>query len=148
MSQDLWEIYQTTCFVLPKNTNLKKADLCRNFAIISARNPEGKEQSLQQNQQAEQTMKQWLNSHSYDYSRIYGCSPGLDYVEPSLLIAMPDKASAISLATMFRQNALFWVSNNQLYLVPYSQISNSEINLGIFSKRLIQANLIPKKANT
>lgn len=145
MTQDLWEIYQTTCFVLSEQTNLYQAGLCLNFAIISARNPEGKEQSSLLNQQAEQSMKQWLNRRGYDYNRIYGCSPSLDYVEPSLLIDMPDKASAIKLAAKFKQNALFWVSDNQLYLVPCSQISNSKIKLGCFSKRIIQANLILEK---
>ncbi|MEE9412266.1 MAG: DUF3293 domain-containing protein [Methylococcales bacterium] len=148
MTQDLWEIYQTTCFVLPEKTNLLQARLCRNFAIISARNPESKEQSLYLNLQAEKTMKQWLNKRSYDYKRIYGCSPSFDYVEPSLLIDMPDKTCAIEAAAAFRQNALFWVSDNQLYLVSCSQISNAEVNLGVFSKRLIQANLILNKANT
>jgi hypothetical protein len=60
----------------------------------------------------------------YDYNRIYGCSPGLN-----LLIDMPDKASAIKLAAIFRQHALFWISENQLHLVPCSQISDSEVNL-------------------
>jgi hypothetical protein len=142
---DLWGIYQTTCFVFPEDASLQTADLCRNFAIISARNPEDKEQSLHLNLQTEQSMKQWLNRRGYDYNRIYGCSPGLDYVEPSLLIEMPDKACAIKLAAKFRQNALFWISGNQLYLVSCSQISNSEVNLGVFSKRVIQANLISEK---
>ncbi len=142
MTQDLWEIYQTTCFVLPEQTNLFQAGLCRNFAIISARNPEGKEQSSHLNRQVEQSMKQWLNKRGYDYSRIYGCSPSLDYVEPSLLIDMSDKATATKLAAKFKQNALFWISDNQLYLMPCSQISNSKVNLGVFSKRIIQANLI------
>jgi hypothetical protein len=148
VTQCLWETYQTTCFLLPENTSLQKADLCRNFAIVSARNPEGKEQSLHLNLEAENTLKQWLNRRGYNYNRIYGCSPSLDYVEPSLMVDMPDKTCAIEAAAVFRQNALFWVSDNQLYLVPCSQISNSEVNLGVFSKRLIQANLIRDKTNT
>ncbi len=107
MTQDLWEIYQTTCFVLPDKISLNKPEFCRNFAIISAINPEGEQQSLQLNQQAEQTMKDWLNRYGYHYHRIYGCSPDLDYVEPSFLINMPDKACAIELAALFNQNASF-----------------------------------------
>ncbi len=145
MTQELWEIYQTTCFVFSEDASLQKTDLCRNFAIISARNPEGKEQSLHLNLQTEQSMKQWLNRHGYNCNRIYGCSPSLDYVEPSLLIDMPDKACAIKLAAKSRQNALYWISDNQLYLVSCSQISNSEVNLGVFLKRVIQANLISEK---
>ncbi len=148
MTQDLWEIYQTTCFVLPDKISLNKPEFCRNFAIISAINPEGEQQSLQLNQQAEQTMKDWLNRYGYHYHRIYGCSPDLDYVEPSFLINMPDKACATGLAALFKQNALFWVSDDQIYLVPCSYLSNPEVNLGVFSKRLIQASLLLDKNNS
>ena len=122
---------------LPEKTNLLQAGLCRNLAIISARNPEGKEQSLHLNLQAEKTMKQWLNRQGYDYNRIYGCSPSLDYIEPSLLIDLPDKTCATEVATMFKQNALFWITDNQLYLLPCKYLLKPEVNLGVFSKRII-----------
>ncbi len=138
MSKDLWEIYQTTCFVFPDQSALQPTDFHRDFAIISARNPEGNQQSDQLNQQAEQGMQQWLIRNGNEYCRIFGCSPTLDYVEPSFLVYMLDKENAVELALLFRQNALFWVSDDRLSLVPCDTLSNTEVDLGVFSKRLIQ----------
>ncbi len=138
MTQDLWNLYQTTCFVFPDQSILHATDFHGDFAIISARNPQGTQLSAQLNQQAEQKMKQWLIRSGYEYSRVFGCSPSFDYVEPSFLIYMLGKESAVGLALLFRQNALFWVSDDRLYLVPCDALSNTEVDLGVFSKRLIQ----------
>jgi hypothetical protein len=137
VSKDLWEIYQTTCFVFPDQSALQSTDFHRDFAIISARNPEGRQQSDQLNQQAEQGMQQWLIRNGYENCRIFGCSPTLDYVEPSFLVYMLGKENAVELAILFRQNALFWVSDDRLYLVPCDALSNTEVDLGVFSKRLL-----------
>lgn len=110
---------------------------CVRFAVISARNPMGKQKTEQWNLEAENKMKQWLDKENVSYRRIYGCSPVLDYIEPSFLVEALDKTHAIELSCLYRQNALFWIERGMLWLVPCNDRYFKEVCLGLFVDRLI-----------
>ena len=138
MTNDLWMLYQTTRFILPNQSAVSYENERARFAIVSARNTQGKQQTEQQNQQYEERMECWLQSEDIDFQRIYGCSPTLDYIEPSYQINIPDKTAAVELSRLFRQNALFWIEHDQLWLVPCRKLQFAEVKLGLFSERLME----------
>ena len=144
MTDDLWLQYQTTSFVLPEACGLLSEGRCTEFAVISARNPGSKQQYERLNLESERHMECILKQR-YQYCRILGCSPSFDYIEPSFLIHLPSKKVAIELSRLFKQKALFWVCDDQLFLVPCDDPFVSVVTLGKFTERLMDDKLVINK---
>ena len=50
-----------------------------------------------------------------------------------------DKSQAVQLALQFEQNAIYWVEQGELFLVPVL-MSQQEESLGAFNQRLVLLN--------
>jgi len=87
----------------------------------------------------QQKLMHKLEKKQIPYWTIVGCSPDLTYREPSLLIDS-DKITALELALSFEQNAIFWIEEQQLWLIPCCMQGQTEVALGSFTDRLIELN--------
>ncbi len=127
---DLWESYKTSVFLChqPLGDQI-------NFAIISAQNPLGDLKHRQLNLTLDCQFETRLNAENLPYRRLIGASPDLMFQEQSWAV-MCDKAKAVDLALTFQQNAIYWVENGQLYLVP-ALFKNHEVHLGSYQSRQI-----------
>jgi hypothetical protein len=127
---DLWECYKSSVFLChqPLGANLS-------FAIISARNPEGRLLNLPCNLSLDCQFENWLNRENLPHRRLIGASPDLSFQESSWAVVC-DKPKAIDLALVFRQNAIYWIQDGDLYLVPALMDSNEEY-LGSYASRQI-----------
>jgi len=105
------------------------------FAIISAQNPAGHLQHPSRNLLLDKHFSDFLDQFNWPYREIIGCSPDLAFQEKSWAVVC-DKAEAIDLAIKFEQNAIYWVEQDKLYLVP-ALLSEQEEYLGEFNPRQI-----------
>ncbi|MCH9697414.1 MAG: DUF3293 domain-containing protein [Gammaproteobacteria bacterium] len=137
MNEELWQLYQNTVFVL--NNSLVKCGEWQsgNWAVISVRNPRGEIIQAELNRVNEASCRRQLNHKGLEYFRIYGCSPTLDFIEPSYCIKVPSKTFARGFADQYRQNAIFWIEADQLWLVPIEVSPFQDAHLGCFSKRIL-----------
>jgi hypothetical protein len=129
-TMELWEFYKTSVFLCHQPLG-NQVD----FAIISAQNPNGNLYHLHHNLTLDREFESHLNYLHLPYRTMIGASPDLTFQEHSFAV-LCDKASAIDLALMFEQNAIYWVEAGQLYLVPALLRQNEEY-LGLYSERQI-----------
>ncbi|WP_111979864.1 DUF3293 domain-containing protein [Algibacillus agarilyticus] len=126
-----WELYKSTKFVFQQTVSSEI-----DFAIISACNPRGQILTSSHNRIRDKALQNDIYHLDAIYRSVYGCSPSLDFHEKSWLVGI-DKIAAIQLAIKYEQNAIFWVEQGQLYLVPCLLTTESEVHLGLFKERLI-----------
>lgn len=127
MSRDFASLYQDVVFIA--NCAIE-AD---SFAIITACNPLGRVLSNEANEDVTKDLRHRLGS---EYHReIIGASPDRQHQELSFAW-QTQKASAIKLAAEFLQNAIYWVEDGDVILVPV-KMSGKEATLGKFSDFLI-----------
>lgn len=131
MNSELWTLYQSTVFALEQRFSPDFS-----FAIVTAFNPLGENLSCGQNALLDNELQEAINDRSILARSIYGCSPDLSHWEKSWAI-FTEKDQAIAIAKSFRQNAMYWVELDQLYLVPALMTQEEEVALGPFSQRLL-----------
>ncbi|MDX3775435.1 DUF3293 domain-containing protein [Chromatiaceae bacterium AAb-1] len=126
----LWESYKTSIFLCHQQ-------LANNidFAIISAQNPAGNVNNPYFNLRLDKELEVCLNQQRLPYRSVIGSSPDRAFQEKSWIV-MCEKAQAVQLALQFRQNAIYWVEEGMLYLVPVL-LANEEECLGTFKQRLV-----------
>lgn len=129
----LWQSYQ--CSIFLSHQALSAAIDC---AIISAQNPAGQPAHPQLNLRRDKELQAWLNKYRLPYRSVIGSSPDLSFQEKSWLVVC-DKTQAITLARQFEQNAIYWVEQGVLYLVPVL-LTEQEVCLGSFEERLVVLN--------
>jgi len=88
-----------------------------NFAILTAFNPESIVLSCKENRQRQQGLEAEVSALGYAYLRLDCSAPDGRWHEPSLAVCT-GLSQACALAARWRQNAIYWVSKQQLYLVP------------------------------
>jgi hypothetical protein len=132
-NEQIMALYATTVFKLAK-----QATLPTSFAIITAHNPLGVICDATTNAQYNLALKQHLATHNAvtQLQPIIGCAPDMSHQEASYLIELP-KHHAFSIAKQFKQNAYFWVENDNLSIVPVMLHAVSETAIGSFKARLI-----------
>lgn len=128
---DLWECYKHSVFLCHQELG---DDI--NFAIISAQNPLGNLCLQPQNLRLDCEFENELHQHGWPYRRMIGASPDLSFRESSWAV-LCDKRRALELAKRYRQNAIYWVEQGELYLVP-ALFGNCEEHLGAFRPRQIR----------
>lgn len=129
----LWESYKTSIFLCHQAL---KGDV--DFAIISAQNPSGVTEHPYLNLRRDNEFQALLNQHRLPYRSVIGSAPDLSFQEKSWIV-LCDKQQAIALARQFEQNAIYWVEQGELFLVPV-MLSQHEESLGDFSQRLVVLN--------
>lgn len=126
----LWESYKTSIFLCHQALN---CDL--DFAIISAQNPAGQTEHPYLNLRRDNQLQACLNQQRLPYRSVIGSAPDLSFQEKSWIV-LCNKSCAIELALQFEQNAIYWVEQGELFLVPVLMMQNEE-RLGSFSERLV-----------
>ena len=126
----LWESYKTSIFLCHQAL---KCDV--DFAIISAQNPAGIAEHPYLNLRRDNELQALLNQQRLPYRSVIGSAPDLSFQEKSWIV-LCDKPQAIKLARQFEQNAIYWVEQGELFLVPVL-LAQQEECLGDFRQRLV-----------
>lgn len=130
MSSELPAAYFDTVFVLQDQPN----PLPSAFAIVTAFNPMDASSSEEANKIADGQLKALLAARGYSPFRATGSSPDRSHSEAGWAFAS-SLTAAVDIARFFSQRALWWISNDQLYLVD---CENPEPNLvARFSERAL-----------
>lgn len=106
--EPLLDLYASTVFLCPKPV------LFSEFAIITGYNPNGELLNLQENKKLNKLLQQQINQ--YEFIEIVGASPDLTHQEPSFAINL-ELREAIGIAKHFQQNAIFWVTADEVFIV-------------------------------
>ena len=130
---NLWESYKTSIFLCHQALN---CDV--DFAIISAQNPAGQTEHPYLNLRRDNELQACLNRQRLPYRSVIGSAPDLSFQEKSWIV-LCDKSKAIQLALQFEQNAIYWVEQGALFLVPVL-LSQQEEKLGRFTERMVLLN--------
>ncbi|MDP5137642.1 DUF3293 domain-containing protein [Rheinheimera baltica] len=126
----LWESYKTSIFLCHQALN---CDM--DFAIISAQNPAGVTEHPYLNLRRDKELQAYLNQQRLPHRSVIGSAPDRSFEEKSWIV-LCDKGNAIALARQFEQNAIYWVEQGELFLVPVL-LSFGEEKLGRFTERVI-----------
>ena len=127
----LWQVYGNAKF-RPLHSPLPKVP----FAVITAHNPRSQIVSDRQNQANQQGLIKELSALGHSYSQVLVGNEDFSYSEPSLAVAMA-KSDAIALGKRYQQNAIYWVENGSLYLLPCLMQGQQQQLLGAFDGFLI-----------
>lgn len=127
---ELWESYKSSIFLCHQRL---AADI--NFAIISAQNPAGLLTSPEFNLLLDKQLQAHLQQIGAPYRSVIGAAPDFSVQEKSWMV-LCEKAQAIALARVFTQNAIYWIEQNKLYLVPVL-LQQPEEYLGVFQSRMV-----------
>jgi len=126
----LWESYKTSIFLCHQAL---KCDV--DFAIISAQNPAGNTEHPYLNLRRDKELQAYLNLQRLPHRSVIGSAPDLSFQEKGWIV-LCDKSLALQLAQKFQQNAIYWVEQGELFLVPVLMLQQEE-SLGAFSERLV-----------
>jgi len=105
----------------------------RQFAVITAWNPEGKEQSQSANEHYHSLLDSHCSSSGIPFWKIAGCSRDLQHCEPGLGVETT-LSNALSIGRLFGQEAIYWVKDGHLLLINCH--SGEEVPLGSWESRL------------
>lgn len=140
LNNKLWLEYQHTEFLFTQTLSSQLS-----FAIITAHNPKGQILTSCQNRLLDRQLQLAIEPFHRPYRSVVGTSQDRNHMEKSWAVAI-DKLSAAHLGMKFKQNAIYFVDNNQLALVPclFRQGEQmQEINIGEFSSRVKLVNELP-----
>ena len=126
----LWQAYKDSVFICRQRLATQL-----DFAIISAQNPAGELKNTYINLCLDKQFEGILQQARMPFRAVIGASADLKFQEKSWIVFC-EKLQAIQLARDFQQNALYWVTNNKLYLVPVLYQETEEY-LGLFDSRVI-----------
>ena len=107
----LWENYRNVCFIAPFAPPVWAA-----YAIVTAWNPASQLVGMRRNARRQRALSRHLTD-TLVMGPVWGSAPEECWQEASLLLHIP-QGEAIRLAARFGQNALYWVVEGELWLVP------------------------------
>ncbi|MFQ2102226.1 MULTISPECIES: DUF3293 domain-containing protein [Aeromonas] len=107
----LWENYRNVCFIAPFAPPAWPA-----YAIVTAWNPASQWVGERRNTRRQRALMRLLGEQSV-MGPVWGGDADECWQEDSLLLPIAQE-EAIRLAARFGQNALYWVAEGELWLVP------------------------------
>ncbi|MCH8537548.1 MAG: DUF3293 domain-containing protein [Alkalimonas sp.] len=125
----LWQLYQQTIFLSHQPFSDQVS-----FAIISAANPMGRLCNQGFNLCMSKALAAELEQSPYRFRSITGASPCLTFQEASWAVFC-QKEQARELAKQWQQNAMYWVEQGTLWLIPVL-LAEEPLLLGDFQQRL------------
>lgn len=127
---DMWQLYQQTQFLMDQL-------ICKDitFAIVTACNPGGQIMPLETNRVRDNILQREIAEQEWVSRSLYGCSPDFSHRERSWALII-ERDEALSLAGRHQQNALFWVEQGELFLIPCLLKGYEETHLGRFCSRV------------
>lgn len=108
--------YRTVRFLLP---NSGTSPLPETFAVVTACNPHGRILNEQENRKRVEALRQLLTATPFPFFAVTGCSPDQSHAEPGFGIVC-GLEDALELATVFDQEAIYWIEGGWLDLVHRS----------------------------
>ena len=129
---NLWHLYQQTWFARHPTD-----PLFENFAIITAYNPGSIVREENINQQQQSKLANDLMHLQLEFTDLQAGDINLNYVEPSFAVNCGLK-QAVDLCFRYQQNALFWIQQDKLWLIPVTMRAHATTAIGTFSDRLIE----------
>lgn len=140
LNKRLWQHYQQTEFLFTQTLSSQLS-----FAIITAHNPRGQILTSCQNRLLDRQLQNAIEQFRLPYRAVVGTSADRSHMEKSWAVAI-DKLAAIHLGMKFKQNAIYFVDNDQLQLVPcLFEVGqqHEEITIGEFSPRVKLVSELP-----
>lgn len=131
--------YLNTYFKIPHQ---RDQDLPGEFIIVTAFNPDGQNHSIESNQKFDADLAAQLQKKSLPSWRVIGGSHDFVHAEPSYAIETSLDAG-IEIGIRFRQKAVFWINNGNLYLVDCS--SHERILMGEWTMRVLAAAILTQQ---
>jgi hypothetical protein len=104
------------------------------FAVITAFATTGEQWSPTENQAADQKLLQRIQERGVWHVRLTGYSPQDGHAEPGWAVAF-QLAEARHVGLEFRQDAIFWISNDELSVTRCLEQSPL-VRVGLFRERL------------
>ena len=128
---ELWSLYHQVVFRL-----IDAPPQATHFFIITADYPQGKVLADALRKQRELQLYNALKHYSQPH-RLYGCSADMKHCELSFAASNITLAEALKIARDYRQNAIYEVQNNQLYLHTCLMAYRPKAKLGTFLEHLV-----------
>jgi hypothetical protein len=119
--------YKNVCFRHQVN------EFPQQFGIVTAYNPEGVTLNSLKNKDADERLRADIDSRALKCFRITGMSKDEVHQEPGWGIRC-SKETVIQLGRTYKQDAIFWISNDLLFLIDLEELN--EEPLGNFSSFL------------
>lgn len=88
------------------------------FGVITACNPEGRTVAVEKNHQANESLLVALNEAKHRFFSVTGGSSDFTHAEPGFGVLFASREEAISWGRRYRQEAIFWIVNETVELVP------------------------------
>ena len=127
---DTNEHYLSTMFLVTDD----KIKYPASFAIITAHNPMDQLLSKEENRNRNIQLLHSLEKLGAKTLPIVGCSPDLTHREDSFIVSV-SLNTAISVGRKFDQRAVYWVQNENLYLVYCEK--ETKVMVAEFSSRIL-----------
>ena len=123
----LWENYRNVCFIAPFAPPVWAA-----YAIVTAWNPASRWVGLRRNARRQRALVRQVGDCPV-MGEVWGSDEDERWQEASLLLPL-SLPEAIRLAARFGQNALYWVREGELWLVPVL-LEGTPCHLGALASR-------------
>ena len=123
----LWENYRNVCFIAPFAPPPWPA-----YAIVTAWNPASRWVGLRRNARRQRALVRQMGECPV-MGEVWGSDEDERWQEASLLLPL-SLPEAIRLAARFGQNALYWVREGELWLVPVL-LEGTPCHLGALASR-------------
>lgn len=109
----LWENYRKVCLFAPF-----APPSWPDYAIVTAWNPASRRVGIRRNGRRQRALSRAIDdSHGPHLGPVWVSAPDESWQEESLLLRA-SREEAISLAVRFGQNAIYWVEQGELWLLP------------------------------
>ena len=110
----------------------------RSFGIITACNPDGRTLTDEENDQATKKLRFELEHANLEHFHVTGGSKDFSHAEQGFGIVFPNQEESIAWGQRYRQDAIFWIDVDTLYLVS-CKCTQIKV-LGSWQSRLSQLN--------
>lgn len=98
--------------------DLPPAGLPAAFGVVTACNPNGRTVTDEENQTATETLRSALAAEEHFFFPVTGGSPDFSHAEPGFGVLFKSSEEAVSWGRRFQQEAVFWISEGCIQLVP------------------------------
>lgn len=131
--QDLWKTYQSIAFLAPQAPDAAA------FAILTAFNPRSQPLSDNENYLRNERLAKAMTQAGLRYWPMNGGALDGSWFEPGFAVAIAS-SDAVALAKTWEQNAIYWVENDTLWLLPALMTDFTPQSLNVrFSSLLVAA---------
>ena len=99
-----------------KQQALASSELGRQFAVLTAFNPHGRDHSAADNEERDRRLRAELTSRGLTWVCADGWAPDRSHREPGVAVVV-DQATAQQIARAYEQSAIYWYDDGVIWLV-------------------------------